>query len=158
MTAPTAAVNSTLAVGTSTLTAGSIGIAGGSTSGYNSILSVSTGTINCTGAITFSGTAAQAQLTFTGAGTLNIGGNLGDGGTFTCSTSTVNCNGSSAQTIGGYTYNVVKSNNTVGVTPSSAPTITTLTIGDVTSSSVFNDGGFVITPGASSVLNLTSGS
>ena len=59
MTAPTAAVNSTLAVGTSTLTAGSIGIAGGSTSGYNSILSVSTGTINCTGAITFSGTAAR---------------------------------------------------------------------------------------------------
>jgi len=69
----------------------------------------------------------------------------------------VNCNGSAAQTVAGYTYNILKSNNTAGVTLVAATIITTLTIGDGTANSVFNDGGFVITPGAGSVLNLTSG-
>jgi len=149
---------STLAVGTWTFTTGSISLTGGAGgTGQITVVTISTGTINCTGAISFSGTAASARLTFSGAGTLNIGGNLGTGGTFTASTGTVNCNGSSAQTVAGYTYNVLKSNNTAGVTLVAATTITTLTIGDVTSNSIFNDGGFVITPGASSVLNLTSG-
>ena len=67
-------------------------------------------------------------------------------------------NGSGAQTAVGGTYATLDINNSSGVTLGTAATITTLTIGDVTSSSVFNDGGFVITPGASSVLNLTSGS
>jgi len=101
MNAPTAAVNSTLAVGGGTLSAGSIAIPGGSSGSTE--LSVSTGTINVTGGITFSGTPAQAQLTFTGAGILNIGGDLGAGGTFASSTGTVNFNGA-AQAVGAYTY------------------------------------------------------
>ncbi len=104
MNFPTAAVASTLAVDTGTLSATSISIAGSHTAKRNTILSVSTGTVTTSGAITFSGTAAQAQLTFTGAGTMNIGGNLGTGGTFTASTSTVNYNGST-QTVGAYAYN-----------------------------------------------------
>jgi len=156
MTAPVNR-NSTIAVGTGTLSAASIAIPGGTLANRYCLVSVSTGTITTTGNITFSGTAAQARLTFTGAGTLNLGGNLSIGGTFAASTGTVNCNGSSAQTVGGYTYNVLKSNNPSGVTLLAASTIKTLTIGDATANSVFNDGGFVITPGAGSVLNLTGG-
>jgi hypothetical protein len=106
MQAPTAAVNSTLAVNTGTLSASFIVIQGGALAGYNSILSVSTGAITATANVSFGGTLAQAQLTFTGAGTLNIGGTgtLGPGGTFTPSTGTVNYNGT-AQTVGAYTYN-----------------------------------------------------
>src|SRR4030042_897919 len=161
MNSPTAGIiTTTIAVGTGTLNAGSISHPGSATASRFCTVSVSTGTINVTGAITFSGTAAQARLMFTDAGTLNIGGNLGAGGTFTASTGTVNCNGSLAQTLGGgatsYTYNVLKTNNTAGVTLGRAATITTLTIGDITSSSIFNDGGFVITPGAGSVLNISN--
>ncbi|MGA2625117.1 MAG: T9SS type A sorting domain-containing protein [Bacteroidota bacterium] len=158
MNAPsTGTVTSTISVGTGSLYAGSIAIPGSPTAGRFCTVSVSTGTLNVTGDITFSGTAAQARLTFNGAGTLNLTGNLSDGGTFTASTGTVNCNGSSAQTVGGYTYNVLKSNNTAGVTLSAADTIKTLTIGDVAPNAVFNDGGFVITPATGSVLNLTGG-
>lgn len=155
MNSPTAAINSTIAVGTGTLNAASIAIPGSGTTGRNCIVSVSTGTINVTGDITFSGTAAQAQFTFTGAGTLNVGGNLGSGGTFTCSTGTVNFNGTSAQTFPGYTFNILKSNNAAGITPTAAPTITTLTIADVTAGSVFNDGAFAIS--TATTLNLNSG-
>ena len=106
-------ITSTINVGTGTLNAASISIPGSGTAGRYCTVSVSTGTINVTGAITFSGTATQSRLTFTGAGTLNIGGNLGTGGTFTASTGTVNCNGSAAaQTIAGYTYNNLTLNNT----------------------------------------------
>jgi hypothetical protein len=157
MTAPTSNFNDTISVGTGTLNAASITIGGGTAASRYCLLSVSTGTINVNGNIAFSGTAAQARLTFTGAGTLNIGGNLGSGGTFTAGTGTVNFNGSSASTADGYTYNVLKSNNTAGVSPTAAITVTTLTIGDVTAGSVFSDGGFAITPGGSSVLNLTNG-
>jgi len=146
-----------LTVGANNLTAASIFLTGSGTAGRFSTVSISTGTLNVTGNFTFAGTAAQARLTFTSTGTLNIGGNLGTGGTFAASTGTVNCNGSAAQTVAGYTYNILKSNNTAGVTLVAATIITTLTIGDGTANSVFNDGGFVITPGAGSVLNLTSG-
>ncbi len=94
-----------LTVGTFTLNTGSISITGSATNGRNSSVTVSTGTINCTGGITFAGTANQARLTFSGAGTLNLGGNLGTGGTFTASTGTVNYNASAAQTVGAYSYN-----------------------------------------------------
>ncbi|MFH1208288.1 MAG: filamentous hemagglutinin N-terminal domain-containing protein, partial [Candidatus Omnitrophota bacterium] len=155
-TAPTTNSMSVIAVGTGTLNAGSIAISGGSTLARYCSVSVSTGTITTIGDITFP-TATNSYLTFTGAGTLNLGGNLGAGGTFAKSTGIVNCNGSSAQTVAGYIYNVLKSNNTAGVTLVAATTITTLTIGDVTANSIFNDGGFVITPFAPSVLNLTNG-
>ena len=150
----TNSVSSTLAVGTGSLTCGNISMTGSSTGTQNTILSVSTGTITCTG-ISFSGTAAQAKLTFSSTGNLNISGNLGSGGTFTSSTGTVNFNGSTAQTFAGYSYNIIKINNTAGVTPSSAPTIATLTIADVTSGSIFNDGAYAVS--TATTLNLNNG-
>src|ERR1035437_206461 len=104
MNMPTAGVHSIIAVGSGTLNAASISIPGsGVASSRYCLVSVSTGAINITGDITFSGTAAQAQLTFTGAGNLNIAGTLSTGGTFTRSTGTVNFNGG-AQTVPAYAY------------------------------------------------------
>lgn len=127
--APAAAVTNSISVGTGTLTAGSIAINAGSTSGYNSSLTVSTGTVNCSGNIAFSGTAAQAQFAFTGAGTLNIGGNFGTGGTFTASNSTVDYNGTN-QSLAATTYHhLILSNN--GTKTFGATNATTVT-GDLT--------------------------
>ena len=146
--------SSTIEVLTGTLIAGSMSLTGGSSFSKFSYLTVSTGTITCSGNMVSTG--SLSTFTFTGAGTFNIGGSFSTGA-FTRSTGTVNFNGSSAQTIPNYTYNILKSNNTAGATLSGACTITTLTIGDVTPNSIFSDGGFVITPDVSSVVNLTSG-
>lgn len=89
---------------------------------------------------------------------LNIGG-TSDITTLTASASgnVVNYNGSATQAIHAGTYVTLKVNNTAGGTLGGNITVNTLTIGDVTSNSVFSDGGYVITLSGSSVLNLTSG-
>ncbi|MCX6269395.1 MAG: hypothetical protein NTW16_18925, partial [Bacteroidetes bacterium] len=65
-------------------------------------INISTGTLTIAGNLTFSATAAaQSQIVFSGAGTLNIGGNFtltNSLGTLTPSTGTVNFNGA-AQTV-----------------------------------------------------------
>ena len=158
--APGAAVTNLLAVGTGTLGTGNITITAGGNVGWNSSLTVSTGTVNCTGALTFGGTTGTKTFQFTGAGTLTIDGNLGAGGTFaTVAGSIVNCDGTSgAQTIGGYTYNILKSNNIAGVTLVAAATVTSLKVGDVTPNSIFSDGGFQVTGNAAGVLTVSAGS
>ncbi|MBS1743904.1 MAG: proprotein convertase P-domain-containing protein, partial [Bacteroidetes bacterium] len=114
--ATTSAQTKTIGVGSGTLSCASITM-GAPTLGTCSI-TASTGTINVTGNITMNGSGTSNAFTFTGAGTLNIGGDL-TGGTFTCSTSTVNCNTASTQTMsGGYTFynltvNKTASGNTV---------------------------------------------
>ncbi len=123
MNTPSSGGTTTLDVGAGTLNAASVSIPGSSSSSRDDTLSISTGTVNVSGDITFSGTAAQANLTFTGAGTLNIGGTLGSGGTFTRSTGTVNFNGSGAQTIPAYSYYNLTSSSTGGRTLASSGTI-----------------------------------
>lgn len=111
------------------------------------------GNITGTGQTTIEGTSGTGID-----GTLNIGGSI-SGVTLhaAASTSIVNYNGTSAsQTVYNTTYTTLKSNNPVGVTLGAATTITTLTIGDVTANSVFSDGGYVITPGTNSVLNISN--
>ena len=120
MNAPSANVNSTIAVGAGTLNMGSIAIPGSATSGHNCILSVSSGSINCSGDITFSGTTAQAQLNFSGAGFLNITGSFGAGGSFTPSSGTVDYNGA-IQTVTPYSY------NNLSLSGSGVKTITSVT-------------------------------
>lgn len=94
----------TISVGSGTLSCSSIALGGtGATSGRSTTVSISTGTVNVSGNVTFGGT--YSYITFTGNGNLNIGGNLGNGGTFTSGTGTVNYNAAGAQTIGNYTYN-----------------------------------------------------
>jgi hypothetical protein len=105
MTSPSAGtITQTLAVGDGILNAASIAIPGSATAGRYCTMSINTGTVNVTGAITTSGTAAQSRITFTGAGTINVGGNFASG-TFTPFTGTVNFNGTGAQTIGDLAYN-----------------------------------------------------
>ena len=156
MNAPSATVSATIAVNAGTLTAASIAIPGSTTVGRNCIVSLSTGTINVSGDISFTGTSGQARLTYTGSGRVNIGGTLGSGGTLTQSTGMVSFNGASVQTApSNYTYYGIASNNSAGLSLGTAETITVLTIGDVTPNSVFNDGGFQLT--CTGTLNLTSG-
>jgi cellulose synthase/poly-beta-1,6-N-acetylglucosamine synthase-like glycosyltransferase/transposase-like protein len=170
-----------LGAGTSTVTitgAATQSIAGYTTSGLTT-MSKSGGVATYMsavsgGALTMNGSGGTLNLgttlthTFTGtltmtAGTLNGGsstlnlqsGYSGTVATFTASTGTVNYNGSGAQTILGVTYNILSINNTAGVTLGAAATTTTLTIGNVTASSSFLDGGFQLT--STGTLNLTSG-
>jgi hypothetical protein len=108
---------------------------------------------------TFTGNWTMTNGTLAGnSSILNLNGTtIGAGGTFVAGTGTVNYKGAAGQTAAGVTYNILKVNNTVGVTLGGPATITTLTIGDVTLNSVFNDGGYVITAGAGSTLSLISG-
>lgn len=132
----------TLNVGTGTLNAGSVLLAGGG--GLAGTLAVSTGTINVAGSITFTGSAPDAVFSSIGASTINIGGNLGSGGTLTTSgTGTINFNGAAAQTMGAYTtYNNVTISNTAGgVSPAG-----NLTIGGILD---VNSGMFTVQTGPS---------
>ncbi|MEI6696386.1 MAG: hypothetical protein WCO13_09975, partial [Bacteroidota bacterium] len=99
---------------------------------------------------------AGATLSMGGTYSLTVSGNWTNNGSFVHSTSIVNFNGSSAQTINGSnTFSTLKVNNAAGLTLSSSATVSNLTIGDVTANSIFNDGGFQLT--ASGTLNLVSG-
>jgi fibronectin-binding autotransporter adhesin len=76
-------------------------------------LNMGTGTTIVAGSLTESG---GANVTFTGAGALNIGNNFNyTSGTFTPSTSTVTYNGIVAQTVAGLTYNNLVVNKTAGI-------------------------------------------
>jgi len=105
MNAASGAVASTLAVGTGTLSAASLSMPASATSGHNTIVSLgATGTINITGSITFAGAnAAQSQLTVTGAGHINLGGDFGNGatigGTVTPGNMVLTLNGAGAQAL-----------------------------------------------------------
>jgi len=73
-----------------------------------------------------------------GAFTVNVGGNFSNSGTFTNTSSTINFNGSSAQTIGAATFNNLIINNAAGVSLTgnvSVAGVITLTNGVVTTSS-----------------------
>jgi hypothetical protein len=152
---PTAAT-SDLSVDGGSLSAASLIVRGSATAGRFATVSINTGAVTTPGSITFLGTPAQARLIFTGAGNLTIGGNLNSGGTLTAAAgSTIDFNGTTAQSAGGYTYAILKANNSAGVTLSGAVTVSALTIGDVKANSLFNDGGFQVT--SLGTLNLTSG-
>lgn len=76
-------------------------------------LSIGTGTVGVTGSVTQSG---GANITFSGAGALNIGSNFTySSGTFTGSSGTVTYNGSSAQSVAGITYNHLIINKSAGI-------------------------------------------
>ena len=114
VTAPTAGT-ATVNVGAGSLMAASIAIggAGGARVGQ---VTVSTGTITTSGSITFSGNTANARFVSTGASTVNVGGDLGGGGTLTTSgADVIDFDGSAAQSIGAYTtYNDIVIGNTGG--------------------------------------------
>ncbi|SEW43646.1 hypothetical protein SAMN05428988_5598 [Chitinophaga sp. YR573] len=96
-------------------------------------LNMGTGTTTVAGSLTESG---GANVTFTGAGALNIGNNFNyTSGTFTPSTSTVTYNGNVVQIVAGLTYNNLVVNKTAGIaTIGSAATVNgnlTVTAGEL---------------------------
>ena len=158
--------SNTLAVGAGTLTAASLSMANSTANTRDCLLSLSTGTVTINGDVTMAGVFARNHIDMTGSATINIGGNVNNGagavgGGFTTppATSTINLNGTSAQTVflygGASALGIVEINNTAGVTSGSTMTLTTLNIGNDTANSVFNDGGFQVT--STGTLNLTSG-
>ena len=84
--------------GSKTPASSPLNIAGNLTINSGTTLPEGTGTINLTGNLTNGGTLTLSS------GAFNIGGNFTNNGTFTYSTSTITFNGSSGQTIGGTSY------------------------------------------------------
>ncbi|MBU1717966.1 MAG: autotransporter-associated beta strand repeat-containing protein [Bacteroidetes bacterium] len=92
----------TIAVGAGTLSCGSLTMSATTTT-RNDIITISTGTLNISGTITTGTTGCQ--LTFTGAGTMNIGGSFTSTPTLTTFTgSTVNYYAAGAQTVRATSY------------------------------------------------------
>jgi hypothetical protein len=113
MTGSSGAGNQSItAAGAGVINAANITIAGGASTGATSI-TTATGTIQVNGAtgISFSGTAANAQLGVSGAGALTLAGTtttLGTGGTTTLvAASTTTFSGSGAQTVNTDTYGIL---------------------------------------------------
>ena len=102
---PTANVNNFIAVGAGTLNVGgNLQLDASATGTRRTQLTMSTGTVTVNGNITNTNSTANSQVVFSGAGTLNVGGNYAGSGTFTKSTGTVNFDGA-AQIIPAYAYN-----------------------------------------------------
>jgi len=82
------------------------------TSGHVINLNAGAGTLTVAGSLTESG---GANVTFNGAGTLNIGSNYSyTSGTFTAGSSTIVYNGAGTQTVAGLAYNHLQVNKTAG--------------------------------------------
>ncbi len=94
----------TLTIGTGTLSCASIDMPDTGADNEDLLISISTGTITVSGSITMNGSSSRNNVTFSSTGTINVGGDFSGGG-FTCSTSTVNYNGTGAQIVGSYAYN-----------------------------------------------------
>lgn len=118
---------------------------------YNLTLSTSgnktiTSTVTVNGTLSMQGTAAAitGTLAYGASGILEY---KGSGAQATTNIEFPAANGPSTLKI--------NNSNSTGVTLHAARTVTTLTIGDVVSNSIFNDGGFQLT--STGTLNLTSG-
>lgn len=142
----------TLAVGAGTLNAGSITFSTNFFSGLP-LLSISTGTVTVSGDVTSNASFITfPRITFTGAGLLRVAGAFLDSsnGTLTPSTGTVQYNGTTAQTIGDFTYYNLTLNNLSGSIPQlTLIGNTTATNSLVMTSGVVDLAGFTFTLGAS---------
>jgi hypothetical protein len=130
---------------------------------YGHLTFSATGNKTAAAALTVAGNLTLTAGTFiAGSYTHNIAGNWSGTGAFTNTGSTINFNGTAAQTIGGTaTFNLVTINNAVGVTLNVAISATTTT---VASGSILDKGAYAITGALtnngtvkSSVATLASG-
>ena len=102
--------------------------------------------VTVTGSLTFGGTAANGRVTFLGLATLNIGGDFGNGGTFTRGTGSVVYNGAGAQNLGTYTYNNLTISKSGGAaTATAAVSTATLTFAAANAGLVTMSGTNVLT-------------
>ena len=129
-------------------------------------ITISTGILTIGGDLIFSAEAVlQNQIVFSGAGTLNLGGNFtGTLGTLTPSTGTVNFNSSTvAQTIpigvSSITYNNINVNNTSSSGATLSTTVSaTLVTGNITvQTGKLSNGGFAIVGGGTKTFQVNNG-
>lgn len=122
-------------------------------------LLVSTGTVTVTGNITMGATAVRNVISFSDAGTLNLGGSI-SGGDLNAGTGVVNYNGTSPQTVvmnGNYVYYDLHLNNTATATLGLGITATRV-LGDIkVLTGVFNNGGYAIAGNAGKIFEIADG-
>lgn len=133
---------------------------------------IGTGTVDVDGTVTITtadatntayfgmtnGATQNGTLVLSGATPWSLSGVGVETVTLKGTASTVNYNSASAQTLpasSANSYQTLKINNSAGVTLGGAISAPTITIGDATASSVFADGGYLIS--STGVLNLTQG-
>ena len=92
----------TITLGTGILNCAGIFMPATANPSYDLLITASTGTMNVTGNIRMDGGSDRNNITFTGAATINVGGDFTGGG-YTCSTGRINYNGTNQQA-GSYTY------------------------------------------------------
>lgn len=95
--------NTILSVGAGILTANGITMGSGANDTRRCTLKIDTGTASIAGSILMAGTVLQNDITFTGVGTLNIGGTI-TGGSLVPGIGLIDYNGLAAQTVGTYVY------------------------------------------------------
>jgi hypothetical protein len=142
--------------GALTLTTGDILIAGGTSTVGRLDFNTGGGTFTAQQML-FTGTPSNAQVTFsTGAGSVFLSGNLGNGGSITSGGSTFTFNGTGGQTINGYTFN----NLTIAKASGTATLNGAVFVnGNLTiSSGLLDDGGNQITLNAGGMSNVNIGS
>ncbi len=106
-------------VGAQTMNVGGSLVLSDGTNGHSININIGTGTVTVSGSLVQSG---NANVAFSGAGLLNISSDYTyTSGTFTCSTGTVNYNGSGAQVVAPLTYYNLSLDKTAGVATSSLP-------------------------------------
>jgi len=152
--------NKTIAVGSSSFSCASISMADPGNDNRYCRVSATTGTINVTGNIVMSGNAARNQITFTGAGTLNLGGSIGGGDLVSATGSIVNYNGSGAQTVAvnsDYIYSNIHINNTSGAVLQASVTTSNVTANIRVISGTLSNGGFAITGNSGGVFEVANG-
>ncbi|MGA9408021.1 MAG: hypothetical protein WBW71_12885, partial [Bacteroidota bacterium] len=148
MPRPATGFTCTIAVGAGTLSCGSLTMSATATT-RNDILSISTGTVTISGAITTGTTGCQ--FTFTGAGTMYVGGSFSSTPTITTVTgSTVNYNGSGAQTARVATYANLTLSGSGVKTFSTTPTVNGVLSMEGTATITVTTG--VVTYGANATL------
>lgn len=158
----TGTIVNTLAVGAGTLNAGSIAFTNSGTAMRHQ-LTISTGTVTVSGNVTVETVGdASPLISFSGAGLLQLGGALWttSGGTLTPGTGTVEYNAAGAQTVHGFTYNILKlsggGTKTLGGTTNVSSTLN-MTSGNVALNSFTLTLGTGETDGTRGTLSWTDG-
>jgi hypothetical protein len=107
----------TIAIGTGIVSCANLNFANTTSFNRDNNLTITTGSLQCSGGIAMPGATNENAFTCTGNSIINLGGNFTGTGTFTAGTSTLTLNGTGSQSIRGTgTYRNIIINKASGVT------------------------------------------